>query len=101
MKNRGSESAGAERNARLPASALVRMQLLHRLVELPVRRQRQHIQCAADAAKDRILILRRWPPKHPARDLVAVPGMTDADAQAVELAVAEMGESVARPFWPP
>ena len=72
------------------------MQLLHRLVELPVRRQRQHIQCAADAAKDRILILRRRTAQHPGRDLVAVPGMTDTDAQAMEIAMAEMGEGVAQ-----
>src|SRR5690348_1950191 len=72
------------------------MQLLHRLVELAVHGQRQRIKRAGDAVEDRVLVLRRRPAQHPRGDLVLVAGMADAETQAVELAVTQVGHDVAQ-----
>src|SRR5690242_21869730 len=73
------------------------MQLLHRLVELSGDRLGQHVERAGDAVEDRVLVLRGGLAEHPRRDLVLVARMTDADAQAVELAMPEMLDGVAKP----
>src|SRR6185312_8050042 len=77
-----------------------RVQLLHRLVELPVHRQRQHVQGARDAVQDGGFVRGGRPAQHPRRDLILVAGVADAHAQAMELAVAEVAHDVAQAVLP-
>src|SRR5690242_9921446 len=77
-----------------------RVQLLHRLVELPIHRQRQHVQGARDAVQDGGFVRGGRPAQHPRRDLILVAGVADAHAQAMELAVAEVAHDVAQAVLP-
>ena len=72
------------------------MQPLHRFIEITSHRQRQHRDCRVDGASDFDVITSRCAAKHPGRDLVLVPGVADADAQAMELSVPEQLHGVAQ-----
>src|SRR6185437_9986021 len=90
---------------RLSASAAndllaLRMQPLHRLVEISGDDARQFVQSARDRIQHRFLVGHGRLAEHPGRDPVLVPRMADADAQAVECAGAEMLEDVAQSVLP-
>src|SRR5579875_3621327 len=73
-----------------------RVQSLHRLAEVAPDQQRQLVQCARDRVQHRLLVGPGGIAQHPRRHPVAVAGMADADAQAMERAVAEVGDDVAQ-----
>ena len=73
-----------------------RVQLFHRFVEIAGDRQRQHVDGVVDRAQHRRLVVLARPAQHPGGDPVLVAGMADADAQPVELAVAQVLHGVAQ-----
>src|SRR3546814_3215743 len=73
-----------------------RVQPLHRLAEVAGHRQRQHVDGVVDRPCDLDVVTGRGAAEYPRGDAVLVPRMADADAQAVELAVAEQAHGVAQ-----
>src|SRR3546814_19425461 len=93
--------------SRIPAG----VQPLQRLAEVAGHRQRQHVDGVVDRPCDLDVVTGRGAAEYPRCDAVLVPRMADADAQAVELAVAEQRSeerrvgkewvSTCRSRWPP
>src|SRR5690606_1686335 len=81
----------------IAVSGPVGVQPLHGFVEIAGHGQRQHVECVVDGAPDENVVVRRGPAEHPAGHPVLVAGMADADAQAVEAAMAEQAHGVAQP----
>src|SRR5690606_21293400 len=77
-------------------SGPVGVQPLHGFVEIAGHGQRQHVERVVDGASDENVVVGRRAPQHPSGDAVLVPGVADADAQAVEPAVAEQAHGVAQ-----
>src|SRR3546814_5634703 len=73
-----------------------RVQPLHRLAEVAGHRQRQHVDGVVDRPCDLDVVTGRGAAEYPRGDAVLVPRMADADAQEVELAVAEQAHGVAQ-----
>src|SRR5690606_4127191 len=72
------------------------VQPLHRLVEVALDRKRQHVDGVVDGAVDHDVVVVAGPAQYPGHHAVLVTGMADADAQAVEPAVAEQLHGVAQ-----
>src|SRR6185437_916158 len=78
----------------LPQRTL-RVQSLHRLVEIARNRQRQHLPRTRDRVQHRILVRGGGIAEHPRRHAITIARMSDADAQAMKLAVAKLRDDVA------
>src|SRR5581483_3784923 len=92
--------ASAARGARIPNPESRffrrRMQPLHCFVEIPLHRERQHVERGGDRTENRLFVGDPRPSEHPGRDTILVARMPDPKPQAVELAVTEMREDVAQ-----
>src|SRR5690606_38823563 len=82
------------------SSVLRRVQPGHGVHEIALHRQRQCVQGVVDGAVDQDLVLCRSPAEHPGGNPVLVAGVADADAQAVEAAMAQQAHGVAQAVLP-
>ena len=67
------------------------MQLFHGVVETPFGQQRHNADGRLDRLPDGDRVIRPRPAQHPGGDFVFVTRMTDADPEAMETAVTELG----------
>src|SRR5690606_32887855 len=91
---RGTRTTGPRRVRSPPV--LRGVQALHGLGEVALDRQRQHLERIVDGTPDQDLVVVAGAPQHPGGDAVLVPGVADADPQAVEAAVAQVLHDVAQ-----